>query len=137
MKLDQKPNLAIFYCQNVPESSRHDRNVLEKEYGKSIRFFSIPCAGRLDYVHLLKALEEFADAAYVIACAEDECKYFEGNRRAVKRLQWVQSLVQSIGLERERLGIVMESGDKQKDLGAFCEELVKRASELGPSPVHK
>ena len=137
MKAEQKRNLAIFYCQNIPESNDNDRRILEKEHGKSIRFFPIPCAGRLDYVHLLKALEEFADAAYVITCPEGACKYFEGNRRAVKRVKRAQSIVESIGLEKERLEIVMGSSDKQKNLSAFCEELVEQASVLTPSPVHR
>jgi len=62
MNTGQRRDLAIFYCQNVPEGNEYNRQNLEKIYGKHIRLFSIPCAGRLEYSHLLKALEEFADA---------------------------------------------------------------------------
>ena len=46
----QKNTLALFYCQNVPESSDEDRKALEKKYGPSIRLFPIPCSGRLEPV---------------------------------------------------------------------------------------
>ena len=76
--------LALFYCQNVPESGESERQALEKEYGRNIRLFPIPCSGRLEPFHLLRALEEFADAAYLITCPEGACRYFEGNKRAKK-----------------------------------------------------
>ncbi len=79
-----KRTLALFYCQNTPESGEAQRQALEKKYASSLRLFPIPCSGRLDPLHLLKALEEFADAAYVIACPEGACRYFEGNTRATK-----------------------------------------------------
>ena len=137
MERNQKHSLAIFYCQNVPESSDYDRQVLEKEHGKVVRLYPIPCAGRLDYVHLLRALEEFADAVYVIACPEDACKYFEGNRRAVKRIQRAQSIIESIGLERERLEIIIGSNDDRWTLKQHAEEILESIKELSPSPVHE
>jgi len=79
---EQQLTLALFYCQNVPKSGEKDRQALEEEFGKSIRLFPIPCSGRLDAVHLLKALERIADAAFIITCPEGACRYFEGNHRA-------------------------------------------------------
>ena len=130
-------NLAIFYCQNIPESDEHNKQALEKRHGKSIRLFPIPCSGRLDYIHLLKALEEFADAAYVITCPEGGCRYFEGNKRAAKRVTRARSIIEGIGLEKERLDIVIGSREDRKTLSRLCEELIERASLLSLSPVHK
>lgn len=136
MEGKQRRNLAVFYCQNVPESSENNRQALEKEYGGRVRFFPVPCSGRLEPLHLLKALEEFADAAYLITCPEGECRYFEGNRRAKKRVERARSLIESIGLEKERLDIIMGSKDEMKGLATHTEELLERASGLAPSPVH-
>jgi len=137
MNTGQRRDLAIFYCQNVPEGNEYNRQNLEKIYGKHIRLFSIPCAGRLEYTHLLKALEEFADAVYVITCPEGACRYLEGNKRAIKRVLRIRTIIEDIGLEKERLDIVIGSSEERKTLTAFCEELIERASSLPPSPVHK
>ncbi len=74
----QNLTLTLFYCQNVPGSSEQERQAPEREYGDCIRLFPITCSGRLEPVHLLRALEEFADVAYVITCPQWACRYFEG-----------------------------------------------------------
>jgi F420-non-reducing hydrogenase iron-sulfur subunit len=132
----QKNTLALFYCQNVPESGDEDRKALEKKYGPSIRLFPIPCSGRLEPVHLLRALEEFADAAYVITCPEGACRYFEGNHRAKKRVRMSASIIAEIGLEPERVGILIGSKDNPKSLAELAGEIFEEISKLKPSPVH-
>ena len=131
-----RPILALFYCQNVPQSGEAERQALEEKYGRSIRFFPIPCSGRLEPVHLLKALEEFADAAYVITCPEGGCKYFEGNQRAQKRVERTREIIGSIGLEGERVGIVIGAKEGPKTLARQAEELTEKISGLRRSPVH-
>lgn len=136
MDIEQKRKLAIFYCQNVPESSEQNRQKLEKVYGPSVRFYPIPCSGRLELLHLLKALEDFADAAFVITCPEGACRYFEGNKRAKKRVERVRSIIETIGLEKERIDIIIGSNDNPKSLEEHTKEIVKLASAIPPSPVH-
>jgi coenzyme F420-reducing hydrogenase delta subunit len=135
MTKEQHSTLALFYCQNTPKSNEEERQSLEERYGNSLRLFPIPCSGRLEPLHLLRALEEFADVAYVITCPEGACRYFEGNRRARKRVERTQSIISSIGLEEERVGIVIGSKDEVKSLSEMAREIVERITQLGPSPV--
>jgi F420-non-reducing hydrogenase iron-sulfur subunit len=130
-----KRTLALFYCQNTPQSSEAERQALEKKFASRLRLFPIPCSGRLDPLHLLKALEEFADAAYVIACPEGACRYFEGNLRAIKRVNLTAQTIAQIGLEKERVGIVVTSKDHPKPLATLAEEILDRTREVRPSPV--
>jgi coenzyme F420-reducing hydrogenase delta subunit len=131
----QKRCLALFYCQQVPGSSEQERIAIEKTYGKNIRLFPIPCSGRLEPIHLLKALEKFADMAYVITCPEGECRYFEGNRRAKKRVERTRAIITDIGLEPERVGIILGSKDNPKSLGEVAAEVFERTLKLQLSPV--
>lgn len=135
MNNEKRQTLALFYCQNVPGSSEHDRRSLEKRYGKSLRLFPIPCSGRLESIHLLRALEEFADAAYIVTCPDGACRYFEGNRRAKKRIERTRSIISSIGIEEERIGIIIGSGVERRSLATFAEEIMERITNLRPSPV--
>lgn len=129
--------LALFYCQNTPDSGEGKRQHLEEQYGKALRLFPIPCSGRLEPLHLLKALEEFADAAYIITCPEGACRYFEGNARARKRVERTRRIIGSIGLEGERVGFVVRSKDDRRPLTDMVEEILDLTSKLGPSPVHR
>jgi F420-non-reducing hydrogenase iron-sulfur subunit len=136
MHVSREPLLALFYCQNVPASSESHRQALEDAHRSRLRLFPIPCSGRLEPVHLLKALENFADAAFVITCPEGACRYFEGNRRARKRVERTQGVLAAIGLEPARIGIRMGSADAPKTLEAWVTELLEATSRMGPSPVH-
>ena len=127
--------LALFYCQNVPESGEAERQALEEAYGLHIRLFPIPCSGRVESVHLLRALEEYADAVYVITCPEGACRYFEGNSRARKRVERTREIIAGIGLERERVGIVIGSEDNPVPLSELARKIMEQISGLGPSPV--
>lgn len=127
--------VALFYCHNIPGSAEEDRRSLEERFGESLRLYPLPCSGRLEPRHLLRALEEFADAAFVITCPKGECRYFEGPLRAKKRVQWVQGVIRSIGLEDERLGFVMNSKDDPKTLPVLAEGIMAHVVRLGHSPV--
>jgi len=134
---EQQLTLALFYCRNVPKSGEADRQALEEKFGRSIRLFPIPCSGRLDPVHLLKALEKFADAAFIITCPEGACRYFEGNHRAKKRVERTKKILSDIGLEPERAGIIIGSKDTPKTLVELAKEIFEKISQMGPSPVLK
>ena len=137
MKHKKDCALALFYCQNTPDSGERERQEIEKEYGKSMRLFPIPCGGRLEPLHLLRALEEFADGAYVITCPEGACRYFEGNARAKKRVERAIEIIGSIGLEQERIGIIMGSREEPKSLSQLAKEVKGKIDRMGPSPVFR
>jgi coenzyme F420-reducing hydrogenase delta subunit len=132
----KKPTLALFYCQNTPDCGEPERQSLEKLHGKSLRLFPIPCSGRLEPLHLLRALEEYADAAHVITCPEGTCRYFEGNRRAKKRVERTQLIIGGIGLEQDRVGITIRQKDDRRSLSELAEVILAMTSKLGLSPVH-
>jgi len=133
----RKRTLALFYCRNVPESSETHRQAIEKAHSEQIRLFPLPCSGRLEPVHLLRALEEMADAAYLITCPEGACRYFEGNLRAKRRVERTREMILSIGLEPERVGIVIGSKEVPKTLAQHAAEIFDKISQMGPSPALK
>jgi coenzyme F420-reducing hydrogenase delta subunit len=135
MTSEKKPVLALFYCQNTHAGGEDQRQALEKKYGRSLRLFPIPCSGRLEPLHLLKALEDFADAGYIITCPEGACRYFEGNLRAKKRVERTKEMIKSIGLEGERIGILTNSKECPKPLTDLADEIMYRLVNLPPSPV--
>jgi F420-non-reducing hydrogenase iron-sulfur subunit len=136
MAEEKKPILALFYCQRTPESNESIRQELEEKYKGSVRLFPLPCSGRFESLHILRALEEFADAAYVITCPEGACRYFEGNKRAVKRVEMTRNILEVIGLEKERAGIVANNVKDIKTLSVLAEEIEAQTEQLGLSPVH-
>jgi coenzyme F420-reducing hydrogenase delta subunit len=136
--MDQKSaglNLTIFFCQQLDPDQDVNRRALEKELGERIRFFPLPCSGRIDSLHLMRALESGADKVYLVTCPEGTCRYREGNLRAQKRIVFTQELIEEIGLERERLELIITSAGNPANIDKMVRELLDREASVGPSPV--
>jgi F420-non-reducing hydrogenase iron-sulfur subunit len=99
-------NVTVFFCQQLDPEQDTSRRSLEKELGKSIRFFPLPCSGRVEALHFLKALEAGADTVFLVTCPEGACRYGQGNSRAKKRVEYAKGLVREIGLNDECLKLV-------------------------------
>ena len=76
----------------------------------------MPCAGRLQPEHFLKAFEDGADAIGVICCEEGNCHHLEGNRRCRRRLDYVSGLLEQVGLGANRLMIFHLPGSAVEDM---------------------
>jgi F420-non-reducing hydrogenase iron-sulfur subunit len=127
--------IAIFFCQRVDASQDVNRRPLERELGPQIRFFPLPCSGRIESLHLLRALESGADKVYVVTCPEGACRYREGNIRAKKRLAYAQVLIEEIGLDTDRLELIQVPAETTT-IDKLARELLAREAFDGPLPVH-
>ena len=138
--MDQKSaglSITIFFCQQLDPDQDVNRRALESELGDRIRFFPLPCSGRIDPLHLMRALESGADKVYLVTCPEGACRYREGNIRAKNRISYTQGLIEEIGLERERLELVMTSAGDRSAIDKMAREFLTREAAIGPSPVKR
>ena len=128
-------NIAVFFCRQLDPDQDVNRRSLERELGERIRFFPLPCSGRIDPLHLMRALESGADKVYLVTCPEGACHYREGNIRAKKRIAYTQSLIEEIGLERERLELIVTSAGNPATIDELARGLLAREASIGTSPV--
>jgi len=126
---------VIFFCEQLDLNQDKNRRILEKELGSGIRFFPLPCSGRIEPLHLMRAIESGADKVYLITCPEGSCRYREGNLRAGKRLAFAQDLIEEIGLERERLELISTTDSAQMTIEQRVRELLSRKVVLCPNPL--
>jgi coenzyme F420-reducing hydrogenase delta subunit len=128
-------NITVFFCQQLDANQDINRRSLEKELGPRIRFFPLPCSGRIEPLHLLSALESGADMVYLVTCPEGVCRYQEGNVHARKRLMYAQKLIEEIGLERERIELVVTTDKDLLTIDELTRGLILREAIVDPSPV--
>jgi len=107
------------------------------QYPPEIKIIMMPCTGRVDILHLLKAFEAGADAVFVAGCLEGECHYLTGNLRAKKRVMKLKKDFALMGMEPERVEMFNLSSSEGPKFAAIAKEMVERAYQLGPSPVNK
>jgi coenzyme F420-reducing hydrogenase delta subunit len=99
--------VAVFFCRQLDPEQDTNRRPLEKELGPKVRFFPLPCSGRIEALHFLKALETGARKVYLVACPEGACRYGQGNVRARKRLDFAKALIREIGMADDCFELVL------------------------------
>ncbi len=104
-------------------------------YPPSIKIIQVPCSGRVDIIHLLRAIEDGADGVYVAGCLEGECHFLTGNLKAKKRVQYVKKVLEEIGIEPERVEMFNLSSGEGPKFAEIAREMYERIKALGPSPV--
>ncbi len=127
-----KPKIIGFYCSNCASSAAEVSEKMRLSLPDGIKLISIPCTGRLEVLHLLKAFENGADAVYVVGCQEDSCQYMKGITKLKKRVEHVKKILDQIGIEPDRLQVFSVYAGKGQDFINIANEMLNRAKQLGP-----
>jgi len=107
------------------------------QYPSSVKIVRVPCTGKVDIQHLLRAFEKGADGAYIVGCMEGECHYNKGNFRARKRMLQVRRILDTIGLGGQRVEMFNLSSAEAPRFVEAAREMHERILELGPNPMRK
>lgn len=94
----------MFFCSNCLDREEVESYCTHLGIDKRMAI-SLPCSGKVDLLYLIKAFETGADGVVVLTCQIGECQHLEGNKRAKKRAQAVDSLMDEIGAGRGRIAV--------------------------------
>jgi F420-non-reducing hydrogenase iron-sulfur subunit len=98
----------------------------------SVRLVLVPCTGRVSPLHLLTALAEGADGAMVAGCLLGQCHYREGNFNAVDRVAFTARLLESVGVEPQRVRMFTMSAGEPPKFVAVVREMDRVIGALPP-----
>jgi len=104
-------------------------------YPSEIKIIQVPCTGRVDILHMLRAFEDGADGVYVAGCLEGECHFISGNIKTRKKVEYVRKILAELGLEPERVEMFNLSSAQGSRFAEIAIEMTERIRELGPSPI--
>jgi coenzyme F420-reducing hydrogenase delta subunit len=125
--ISEQTEVTVFVCANctrpgeVPTSAGRSRpTVPDFGWPDFVKQVIVPCAGRIQPEHMLRAFESGSSIVSVIACQEDNCHQAEGSRRCARRLDYTRSLLNEIGLGDERLLLLHLPGSAKQDLALIA-----------------
>lgn len=105
----------------------------EEELSRLIsNWIPIICTGKIDSVHLLNAFSHGADGVLVLGCPEGDCHYQDGNIEAMKRIYLLHHVLESMGIEKERLKIHLSTDPDGKNIPLLVKNLSDSIRKLGP-----
>lgn len=106
-------------------------------YPTSIRIIRVPCTGKVDTLHILRAFEKGADGVYVVGCREGDCHFNSGNFRAAKRVAQAAAVLETIGIGGERVRMCNLSSSDAPLFVKYAEEMHAAIVEAGMNPVRQ
>jgi F420-non-reducing hydrogenase iron-sulfur subunit len=95
----------------------------------------VMCSGRVDPAMVARALLRGADGVLVAGCHPGDCHYESGNYYARRRFAVLKRVVESLGLEAERLRLAWISASEGSRFQKVVTEFTEQVKEMGPNPV--
>jgi F420-non-reducing hydrogenase iron-sulfur subunit len=92
----------------------------------------IICTGKIDTTHIFNAFKDGADGVLILGCPEGDCHYQDGNYEARKKIYLVRRLLESYGIEKERLRLELSIDPDGNRIPQLIKEMSKDLAKLGP-----
>ncbi len=106
-------------------------------YPSNIRIIRVPCTGKVDLLHILRAFEKGADGVYLVGCLEGDCRFNSGNLRAKKRVEKAKQLLAKVGIGEDRVEMFNLSSSEGVKFAEIAIQMTERIKKLGPNPIKK
>lgn len=131
------PEIVAFCCPNCTDAAAAYPGEGSNQPPVRLDIVDMPCTGRVDNLHVMKAFERGADGVIVTGCEPGRCNYATGNLNAEKRLRWIGDWLRAIGLDSARARMVHLPDDGAAPFGETVSAFAEMLRGLGPSPVRK
>jgi F420-non-reducing hydrogenase iron-sulfur subunit len=131
--------IYLFYCSN--SIGREElADCCGKLEGYELKTISLPCSGKVNVPYMVKAFETGADGVVIVTCERGQCRHLEGNMRAEKRAQAVDSLLEEIGIGRGRIATIQvkegQAGQIVGEVRDFCAKIRNLSRSFGQKTAY-
>ncbi len=106
-------------------------------YPPNVKIIRVPCTGKVDILHLLRAIQKGADGVYCVGCMEGSCHFNAGNLRCRERVEHARQVLEEIGLEGDRVRMYNLSSSEGPTFAAYAREMTEHIRALGPNPLKR
>lgn len=130
-----EPLIVAFCCHYCAYTAADMAGSQRKCYPANVKIVRVPCSGKVDAIHILKAFQKGADGVYVAGCLDGDCHFKNGNVRAGRRVATVQKMLDEIGVGAERLAMVNMSAGMGDRFAQIAVEFTAKIKQLGPNPI--
>jgi F420-non-reducing hydrogenase iron-sulfur subunit len=132
-----QPKIVGFFCNWCSYAAADLAGVSRLQYPPNIRIIRVMCSGRVGASLVLKAFSSGADGVLVCGCHPGECHYIKGNLGAKRRITGLRVLLDTMGIEQDRLRIEWISGAEGPKAAGTIRSFTQSIQELGPSPLRR
>ncbi len=130
-----EPKIVAFCCNWCSYGGADSAGMGRFQQPASTRIIRVMCSGRIDPFHVFNAFLEGADAVLVTGCHIGDCHYVNGNDKTKIKYKYLESVVQQLGIEKERLQLNWISASEGEKFANFIRDVTEQIKKIGPSPL--
>ena len=136
-KSEFEPKIVGFLCNWCSYAGADLAGTSRIQYPPNVRIIRVMCSGSVDSMYILRALLEGADGVFVGGCHPGDCHYIDGNYKARRRMVLLHNILDTLGIEKERVWIRWISASEGQKFADTMKEMTEAIRKLGPNPTSK
>ena len=130
-----EPKIVGFLCNWCSYTGADLAGTSRIQYPPNIRVIRVMCSSSVDPIYVVRALMEGADGVLIGGCHPGDCHYIDGNYKARRRVVLLKNILETLGLEEERVWIRWVSASEGQKFADTVTEMVDTIKKLGPNPI--
>jgi Fe-S oxidoreductase/coenzyme F420-reducing hydrogenase delta subunit len=127
--------IILFLCNWGPYAACQELLYSGFHIPAEIGVVRVPCTGRISRAMLFRPFEMGADGVALVGCASGSCRYGAGPMNGQDNIDDMRSIIDFLGLGRDRMRLGTFLPDESEALKTFLETFCEEIKELGKSPV--
>ncbi len=132
---DFEPKIVGFLCNWCSYTGADLAGTSRIQYPPNIRAIRVMCSSSVDPIYVVRALMEGADGVLIGGCHPGDCHYINGNYKARRRVVLLKNILETLGMEEERVWIRWVSASEGQKFADTVAEMVDTIKKLGPNPI--
>ena len=130
-----EPNILAFCCNWCSYAGADLAGISRFQYPPNIKIIRVMCSGRIEPSFILKALKNGIDGVLIAGCHIGDCHYINGNEKAEKRIQLTKELMDTVGININRLRLEWISASEGQRFADTITEFVEQIKQIGKNPL--
>jgi F420-non-reducing hydrogenase iron-sulfur subunit len=130
-----EPRIVGFLCNWCSYAGADLAGTSKLKVPASLTPIRVMCSSRVDPVLVETAFLQGADGVLVAGCHPGDCHYDEGNYYARRRFAVLKKVLESLGLESDRLRLSWISASEGQRFADVVNEFNEKIKKMGPSPI--
>jgi coenzyme F420-reducing hydrogenase delta subunit len=126
-----KPMIVSFCCNWCSYAGADLAGSSRLEYPAEVKIIRIPCSCRVDPLFVLRAFRNGADGVIINGCHPGDCHYSTGNYYTRRRMTLLFSVLDYLGIERERTRLEWVSASEGARFATVMNDFVGKLRLMG------
>ena len=128
-----EPVIVAFCCNWCSYAGADLSGTNRLNYPTNVKIIRVPCSCRVNPMFILRAFQKGADGVIICGCHPGDCHYTSGNYFTRRRITLLYSILDFLGIERNRTRLEWVSAAEGAKFAAVMNQFTEDVRKLGPN----